>query len=139
LTVYAIIENVGVVDEALRKCFADGFGTEGGSPTVMFRSNDAGKTWKQVAPAPVPAAPAAPAAAGAGAGRGAGGGRGAAAGPPAGPCTAAHQAAAANRAGGGGGGRGFDGGNPGYYYSQVRVDPNDKETVYVLSVGWSRS
>jgi len=139
LTIYAIIENVGVVDEALRKCFADGFGTEGGSPTVMFRSNDAGKTWKQVAPAPVPAAPAAPAAAGAGAGRGAGGGRGAAAGPPAGPCTAAHQAAAANRAGGGGGGRGFDGGNPGYYYSQVRVDPNDKETVYVLSVGWSRS
>ena len=30
-------------------------------------------------------------------------------------------------------------GNPGYYYAQVRVDPNDKETVYVLSVGWSRT
>src|SRR6185503_1344590 len=42
-------------------------------------------------------------------------------------------------AGGGGGRGGFDGGSPGYYYSQVRVDPNDKETVYVLSVGWSRS
>ena len=39
----------------------------------------------------------------------------------------------------GGGRGGFDGGRPPYYYGQVRVDPNDPETVYVLSVGWSRS
>jgi photosystem II stability/assembly factor-like uncharacterized protein len=26
------------------------------------------------------------------------------------------------------------GGSPGYYYGQIRIDPNDKETVYVLSV-----
>lgn len=31
------------------------------------------------------------------------------------------------------------GGNPGYYYGQVRVDPNDKDTVYVLSVPVHRS
>ncbi len=27
------------------------------------------------------------------------------------------------------------GGNPGYYYGQIVVDPNDTETVYILSVG----
>ena len=71
------------------------------------------RSWRQVAPAPAP--PAAPA-------PGAAAGRGAA---PAAPQ--------------GGGRGGFDGGNPGYYYAQVRVNPTDKEHVYVLSVGWSRS
>jgi photosystem II stability/assembly factor-like uncharacterized protein len=142
-TIYTVIENVGVVDEALKKCFANGFGTDSGSPTLMYRSGDAGKSWKQVAPAPAPPSPA-PAAGGAGAaqagaGRGGRGGRGAP-GPEAGPCAATHFAAQQARGGGGGGGRGgFDGGSPAYYYGQVRVDPNDKETVYVLSVGWSRS
>jgi len=106
-TVYAVIENSGMLTPEQQKRFAEGFGTVGGGPAQMFRSDDAGKTWRQVAPAPAP--PAAAAGAGAG-GRGAGGGRG-----------------------------GFDGGNPPYYYGQVRVDPTDKETVYVLSVGWSRS
>jgi photosystem II stability/assembly factor-like uncharacterized protein len=105
-TIYAVIENVGVLDEARRKRYAEGFGAEGGSPSQLYRSDDAGKTWRQVTPAPAP--PAAAPAAGAGAGRGGRGG-------------------------------GPDLGNPGYYYAQVRVDPNDKETVYVLSVGWSRT
>ena len=106
-TLYAVIENVGMLDDAAQKRFLEGFGTEGGGQAQLFRTDDAGKTWTQVAPAPVPPAPAP-----------AGGGR----------------------AGGGGGrGGGFDGGNPPYYYGQVRVDPNDKEHVFVLSVGWSHS
>ena len=102
MTVYAIVENVGLLSDEQRKRYAAGFGAVGGSPSLLFRSGDAGKSWKQVAPPPTPAAPE-------------GGARG------------------------GGGRGGFDGGNPGYYYAQVRVDPNDKETVYVLSVGWSRT
>ncbi len=113
MVVYAIVENVGTQSDEQKKRYAAGFGAEGGSPSQLYRSNDAGKSWRQVAPAPPPP-PSGAGAAGAGAG-----GRGAA---PA-----------------GGGRGGFDGGNPGYYYGQVRVDPNDKETVYVLSVGWSRS
>jgi photosystem II stability/assembly factor-like uncharacterized protein len=101
-TVYAVIENVGMLDPKAQQRFRDGFGTVSGGPAQLFRSNDAGKTWTQVAPPPQPAG--APAAGGRGGGRG-----------------------------------GFDGGRPPYYYGQVRVDPNDKETVYVLSVGWSRS
>lgn len=31
------------------------------------------------------------------------------------------------------------GGSPGYYYGQVRVDPSDRETLYVLSVAVHRS
>jgi len=31
------------------------------------------------------------------------------------------------------------GGNPGYYYTQIRVDPNDVNHVYVLSVGVTHS
>ncbi|MGB3965368.1 MAG: glycosyl hydrolase, partial [Planctomycetota bacterium] len=31
------------------------------------------------------------------------------------------------------------GGSPGYYYGQIRIDPNDKDTVYVLSVPVHRS
>ncbi|MEZ5316574.1 MAG: hypothetical protein R2752_04165 [Vicinamibacterales bacterium] len=108
-TVYAIVENVGPLDAAGLARYAEGFGAESGSPAELYRSDDAGGTWRQVAPAPAPAQ-----------GRGAGAGAG--------------------RGGGGGGGRGgFDGGFPPYYYAQVRVDPNDAETVYVLSVGWSRS
>ncbi len=147
-TVYTIIENVGLLNEEQRKRFAEGFGTVNGSPTQLYRSNDAGKIWKQVAPSAAPAAAPtpAPAAAGARAGAaGAGAGAAGAAGARAGAAGAGAAGAGAGRQGGGaaggGGGRGgnFDGGSPGYYYSQVRIDPNDKETVYLLSVGWSRS
>jgi len=31
------------------------------------------------------------------------------------------------------------GGSPGYYYGQIRVDPNDEQTIYVLSVNMFRS
>jgi photosystem II stability/assembly factor-like uncharacterized protein len=31
------------------------------------------------------------------------------------------------------------GGSPGYYYGQIRVDPNDEQTIYVLSVNLFRS
>lgn len=31
------------------------------------------------------------------------------------------------------------GGSPGYYYGQIRIDPNDRDTVYVLSVPVYRS
>lgn len=31
------------------------------------------------------------------------------------------------------------GGNPGYYYGQIRIDPQDRETVYVLSIAVFRS
>jgi photosystem II stability/assembly factor-like uncharacterized protein len=137
-TVYAVIENAntpGVAEAELKQRLAEGWGTLNGSPAQMYRSDDAGRTWRQVAhppncPMPSQGAPQpAAGAAGAGAGAGAGGGRG----------------------GGGGGapevrggqgcapGGGFNGGYPPYYYGQVRVDPNNKETVYVLSVGWSRS
>ncbi len=105
MTVYAVIENVGPLAEDKLKRYAEGFGAEGGSPSQLFRTDDAGKTWRQVTPPVAPGAAAAPDAAG-----GRGGGRG-----------------------------GVDLGNPGYYYAQVRVDPNDRETVYILSVGWSRT
>jgi hypothetical protein len=108
-TVYAVIENLGTLDEPAQKRYLEGFGNDRGD-AQMFRTDDAGKSWRQVAPAPV--APAPPGAAPAG---------------------------AAGRGGGGGGRGGFDGGNPPYYYGQVRVDPNDKEHVFVLSVGWSQS
>ena len=62
-------------------------------------------------PAPAPAAAPAPA------------GRGAA---PAAPPAAQ---------GRGGRGGGFQGGGPPYYYGQIRVDPKNKEHVYLLSVG----
>jgi photosystem II stability/assembly factor-like uncharacterized protein len=108
-TAYAVIENLGTLDEPAQKRYLEGFGNDRGD-AQMFRTDDAGKSWRQVAPAPV--APAPPGAAPAG---------------------------AAGRGGGGGGRGGFDGGNPPYYYGQVRVDPNDKEHVFVLSVGWSQS
>jgi len=141
LTIYAIIENVGLLNDDQRKRYAQGFGAEGGSPAQMFRSNDAGKTWKQVAPAVAGATPpSAPPAAAPARGAGAAGAGAAGAGAAGAGAAGGRQGAPAPPAGGGrGGGGNFDGGNPGYYYSQVRVDPNDKETVYVLSVGWSRS
>jgi len=141
MTVYAVIENVGLLDEARRKRYAEGFGAEGGSPSQLYRSDDAGKSWRQVTPAVAPATPApapAPAAAARGGAAGAAGAAGVA-GRGAGGAGAAGVAAAPQGGARGGGGRGADMGNPGYYYAQVRVDPNDKETVYVLSVGWSRT
>lgn len=108
-TVYAIIENAdaqGVAPEQRRARLAEGFGgnTIGDE---LFRSDDAGATWRKVAPTPVP--PAAPDAGGAGGGRaGGGGGRG---GPGA-----------------------FPGANPPYYYGQIRVNPNNREHLYMMSV-----
>jgi photosystem II stability/assembly factor-like uncharacterized protein len=103
LTVYALIENANSPTQPLaerQKRMLEGFG--GGTiGDQLYRSDDAGKTWRQVAPAQLP--PAAPGA------------------PPA--------------AGRGGRGGGFGGGNPPYYYGQVRVDPNDKNHLYVLSDG----
>jgi photosystem II stability/assembly factor-like uncharacterized protein len=58
--------------------------------------------------------------------------------PPEAPAGAGGRGAAG--AGPAGGGRGgWTGGNPPYYYGQIRVDPNDKEHVYLLSVGVSHT
>jgi photosystem II stability/assembly factor-like uncharacterized protein len=139
LTVYAVIENLGMLNEQQQQKFRDGFGTVGGSPTQMYRSDDAGKTWRQVAPPPAaPATPPAPAPAAAGRAGAAGAGAAGAAGAGAAGAGAAG-AGAGGQAGGRGRGGNFDGGNPGYYYGQVRVDPNNKEHIFVLSVGASQS
>ena len=53
---------------------------------------------------------------------------------PAGRGAAAAAAAAGARAWRGGGG-GWTGGGPPYYYGQIRVNPKNKEHVYLLSVG----
>jgi photosystem II stability/assembly factor-like uncharacterized protein len=117
-TVYAVIENANsrtVPPEERRKRLAEGFG-DNSIGDEFYRSDDAGATWRKVAP-PEPATT--PAAAGrgeAGAARG-----GAADAPP--------------PQGGGRGRGGFSGGNPPYYYGQIRVDPKNKEHVYLLSVG----
>ena len=101
-TVYAIVEVVkGTTDEE-KKNLAMGFGDTVNDP--LFRSDDAGRTWKQVAPQPAPAA------AGAAAGRGGAGG-------------------------GGGRGGGYPANDTPYYYSNIRVDPNDKNHVFVLNTG----
>jgi photosystem II stability/assembly factor-like uncharacterized protein len=113
-TVYAVVENANARDpkvpaEERRKRMAEGFG-DGSIGDELYRSDDGGATWRKVAP-PEPT----PAPAGA-AGRG--------------------DAAAAPQPQGGRGGRGgWTGGNPPYWYGQIRVDPNDKEHVYLLSVG----
>ncbi len=51
----------------------------------------------------------------------------------------APQPVAASAAPGGRGGGGGFGANPPYYYGQIRVNPNDKEHIYLLSVGMSHS
>lgn len=110
-TVYAVVENANARDpkitpEERRKRLAQGFG-DGSIGDELYRSDDAGATWRKVAPPPQPAAPA---------GEGRGGD-------------------AAAQQGGRGGRGGWTGGNPPYYYGQIRVDPKDKEHVYLLSVG----
>ena len=176
-TVYAVIENVNslTMPEAQRKaCLALGYG-DNSIGDELFRSDDAGKTWRKVAPnASAPAAPqgedssatatggacggrggrgagavAPPAggAAGRGAadtaaagGRGGRGGRGGAAGGRgAGGAGAADTTAGARGAGGGGGRGATFGANPPYYYGQIRVDPKNKEHIYLLSVGVTHS
>ena len=108
-TVYAVVENANARDpkispEERRKRLAQGFG-DGSIGDELYRSDDAGATWRKVAPPPpVPAAGA----------RGSG------------------DAAAEQPQGGGRGG--WTGGGPPYYYGQIRVDPNNKEHVYLLSV-----
>ncbi len=116
-TVYAVIENANARDpkvapEERRKRLAQGFG-DGSMGDELYRSDDAGATWRKVAP---PAQQQTE-------GRGAGG-AGSGAGAPQG-------AQAAGRGGRGG----WAGGNPPYYYGQIRVDPRNKEHVYLLSVG----
>lgn len=108
-TVYAVIENANsrsVAAEERRKKIMQGFG-DGSIGDELYRSDDAGATWRKVAPPEQPVAPAAEAGAG---------------------------QAAAQPAGRGGRG-GWTGGNPPYYYAQIRVDPKNKEHVYLLSVG----
>jgi photosystem II stability/assembly factor-like uncharacterized protein len=119
-TVYAIIENANsrtVPAEERAKRLAQGFG-DNSIGDELYRSDDAGATWRKVSPADAPPTPAAAA------------GRGDAAAP------APAQAQAPAPAQGGRGGRGtFSGGNPPYYYGQIRVDPKNREHVYLLSVG----
>ncbi|HJR59991.1 MAG TPA: hypothetical protein VJ813_11350 [Vicinamibacterales bacterium] len=120
-TVYAVIENANARDpkvspEERRKRLAQGFG-DGSIGDELYRSDDAGATWRKVAPPVAPTTPAEQS-----------GERGEA------PAQGGRGAAPAQ--GGGRGGRGgWTGGNPPYWYGQVRVDPNDREHVYLLSVG----
>jgi photosystem II stability/assembly factor-like uncharacterized protein len=109
-TVYAVIENANsrtVAADERRRRMMQGFG-DNSIGDELYRSDDGGGSWRKVAPADAPAAPAAGA-----------GGRGAAAGAP----------------GQGGGRGGFAGANPPYYYGQIRVDPNNRDHLYLLSVG----
>jgi photosystem II stability/assembly factor-like uncharacterized protein len=89
-TVYAIVENAeseGVPSEERRRRLEQGFGDRS-IGDQLYRSDDAGQTWRMVAPEP----------------------------------------------GSMQGNQRF-GGNPPYYYGQVRVNPTNPEHVYVLSVG----
>jgi photosystem II stability/assembly factor-like uncharacterized protein len=114
-TVYAVIENANsrtVSAEERRKRLAEGFGDDS-IGDELYRSDDAGATWRRVAPPDAPPTPA-------GAGR---------------ENTAGRGDAGAQPQGGGRGRGSFSGGNPPYYYGQIRVDPKNKEHVYLLSVG----
>jgi photosystem II stability/assembly factor-like uncharacterized protein len=117
-TVYAVIENANsrtVPPEERRKRLAEGFG-DNSIGDEFYRSDDAGATWRKIAPADVPTTTPAGGRGEAGAGRG--------------------DAADAQPPQTGGRGRGaWSGGNPPYYYGQIRVDPKNKEHVYLLSVG----
>jgi len=140
MTVYTIIEdaNAGTDDPARR---ANGGGESKGS--LLFRSDDAGKTWRAATGAlPGPNTPAGPQTATPPAGRAAGaaGARGGtAAGAAAGTPTAAADLAAGRGAGAGRGPGGLNANDTPYYYSQVRVYPNDKNHVFVLSTGASQT
>jgi photosystem II stability/assembly factor-like uncharacterized protein len=99
--VYAVIENANSSDpkvspEERRKRLAQGFGDDS-IGDELYRSDDAGATWRKVAP------------------------------PAADPEAAA-------QAGRGGDRGGWTGGNPPYWYGQIRVDPSDPNHVYLLSV-----
>ena len=96
-TVYAIVEVVKADTDEEKKRLEAGFGNTVNDPT--FRSDDAGRTWRQVAPAA--AAGAAPA--------------------------------------GGGRGGGYPANDTPYYYSNIRVDPNDKNHIFVLNTGAAHS
>jgi len=87
--VYANIENAnkpGMSDADREKELFSGKASAGMIGQEVYRSDDAGKTWKKVSPE-----------------------------------------------------KQQIGGNPGYYYTQIRVDPNDVNHVYVLSVGVTHS
>jgi photosystem II stability/assembly factor-like uncharacterized protein len=127
-TVYLTIENANAFtgDAAQRKArMAQGFGgnTIGDE---LYRTDDAGKTFRKIAGDTPPVAGAGGrGAANATGGRG-GGGRG----------------GADSVAGGGGrgGGRGAQfGADPPYYYAQIRVDPQNKEHLYQLGVSVTHS
>src|SRR5579862_506529 len=160
-TVYTVVENANAPakpndamsgDDAKRR--AMGFGDSLGSQ--LFRSDDAGKTWRQVAgpvipdnlkgdekatSAPMATAAVAPAGrAGGGAGRGAAatGAQGRGAAPVPLGTVAAAVAQGAGRGGRGGGGV-LNANDTPYYYSQVRVDPNDRDHVFILSTAASQT
>jgi photosystem II stability/assembly factor-like uncharacterized protein len=109
-TVYTLVENAnapGVADDVRKRRLAQGFG-DNSIGDQLYRSDDAGKTWRLMSPPPAPVAPA----------------------------TAGGQAGPPQTAGRGARSPFSD--TP-YYYSQVRVDPNNKEHVFVLSTGASQS
>jgi photosystem II stability/assembly factor-like uncharacterized protein len=129
-TVYAVIENANAAPpsgrggatakpqtpEERRKRMAEGFGDDS-IGDELYRSDDAGATWRKVSPPEALPTPPAAAPAGQAAGRG----------------------GDAPQGGGRGGRGGWTGGNPPYYYGQIRVDPMNKEHVYLLSVGVSHT
>jgi photosystem II stability/assembly factor-like uncharacterized protein len=112
-TVYAIVEVIKATTDEEKKRLAAGFGDTLNDPT--FRSDDAGRTWRQVAPASAPAAGAA-ASAGVPAGRG-----------------GAPTVVQGPRGGG------YPANDTPYYYSNIRVDPNDKNHIFVLNTGAAQS